>query len=256
MASHSAPLPRAHVALAAATGLLCALFALSVFVPALRDGAGASFVWDTLAYNGTVLGATGLCVLRALRVASQRWAWAALGLAMALSTGGDLYWTLMFSGLEDVPYPSPADALYIGFYPFACLGLLLLVRAGIGRLRVSAWLDGVVCGMAMAAVSAAVAFDRIAAGTRGDALTVGVTLSYPVGDLLLILLVFCVLGLTALRPGRAWVLLGLGLVLWAVGDTVYLLQQAAGTYVEGEPVDLSWALGAFLIGAAAWQPST
>ena len=58
-------------------------------------------------------------------------------------------------------------------------------------------------------------------------------LAYPVGDLLLLGMIIAIFGLSSWRPGRAWLVLGLGLALNAVGDAIYLVQTADGTWQDG-----------------------
>ena len=42
--------------------------------------------------------------------------------------------------------------------------------------------------------------------------------------------------------------------MFAVSDSVYLLQIARGTYVLGTPLDVGWVPGTLLVALAAWQP--
>jgi diguanylate cyclase (GGDEF)-like protein len=54
-----------------------------------------------------------------------------------------------------------------------------------------------------------------------------------------------------LRGG--WVLIGIGLAVFAVVDSIYLYQVALGTYVEDRLLDVGWPATMVLIAAAAWQ---
>src|SRR4029078_5202915 len=56
------------------------------------------------------------------------------------------------------------------------------------------------------------------------------------------------------RVDRSWAVLGLGLGVFAVSDSIYLYQVARGTYETGTPLDLGWIVGALIIALAAWQP--
>jgi len=57
-----------------------------------------------------------------------------------------------------------------------------------------------------------------------------------------------------LVPVAAAGVLGLGLVLNAVGDAIYLVQTADGTWQEGSWVNALWPASSLLVGLAAWQP--
>jgi diguanylate cyclase (GGDEF)-like protein len=248
------PLPRWIAILAGLVGLLVAAFALST-VPGVRSGDGVSALWDVWIYDAVSAGAVAVCLARAIAVRAERPAWLLIGAALACAAAGDLVWTVFMAGLDEVPYPSAADAGWLAFYPFAYAGLMLLVRSRVQQLNASMWLDGLVAGLTTAALVAAAAFDTIVADTGGDRMTVATTLAYPVGDLLLMILVVGVFGVMGWRPGRSWALLGLGLLAWGLADTVYLYQAAAGTYVEGRPLDLLWPLGMWLVALAALQPT-
>ena len=63
-----------------------------------------------------------------------------------------------------------------------------------------------------------------------------------------------VFGLAGWRPGRAWLLLGLGLGLWAIADTTFVAASADGNYTVGGPLDTLWMGSALVVGFAAWQP--
>ena len=84
-------------------------------------------------------------------------------------------------------------------------------------------------------VAAALAYGPVIHyGSAGDLSAAVLTgLAYPVGDLLLLGMVVAIFGLSGWRPGRAWIVLGLGLALNAVGDGIYLLQTAEGTWQDG-----------------------
>ena len=60
-----------------------------------------------------------------------------------------------------------------------------------------------------------------------------VTLAYPVGDLLLLCSVGVALTITGWRPGRAWGLIALSLVLTAIGDVIYSYVENTGAYAAG-----------------------
>jgi diguanylate cyclase (GGDEF)-like protein len=165
----------------------------------------------------------------------------------------DVYYTVVISGMESPPFPSPADAGYLAIYPGSYVALILLLRARAGRIPSSLWLDGGISALAIAALGAALVFG-VVASTEGSLATVATNLAYPLGDLTLLAFVFAVITVTGWRPGRTWVLMGLGFGLFAVIDTVYLYQTALGTYVEDTLLDAGWPALYVLVSFAAWQP--
>lgn len=205
-------------------------------------------------YDSIILGSALVCFLRAATVRLDRGAWLALGLALTLYFVGDLYWNIELASLDDPPYPSFADAGWIAYYLPAYVAIALLLRERVGRVRISEWLDGVIGVLAMAAVAAATVLEPVLHSTGGETKVVATNLAYPVGDLVLLIFTVAAIGFLGWRPGRGWLILALGLVLFAASDSVYLLQAAKGTYVEGGIVDAGWPIAACLLAFAAWQP--
>jgi diguanylate cyclase (GGDEF)-like protein len=119
--------------------------------------------------------------------------------------------------------------------------------------RRSLWLDGAIAALAVSAVAAALAFEKIIeVSTSGDVALVATTLAYPIGDLVLLGVIVGVFGLSGWRPSAAWKLIGAGLAMMAVADGAYLLQAAQGTYVEGGLLDALWPAAGLLVGFSAW----
>ncbi len=248
------PMPRAMRLVLAATAATLALFVAWLAVPALGHGPGTPDVVESALYLLVTLGATVLVLARARAGGRDASAWWALGAALACGVAGNLLWSLRYDDLAEPPYPSLADAAWLAAYPLYYLSIALLARARLGRFVPSMWLDGLVVGLAFAAVAAAVAYDSVIDATSGAALTVATTLAYPVADLLLLLIIAAVLGAVRLRGGRALVVLGAGLLVTGVADSIYLLGSSAGTYEDGQWIDGLWPAGALLMALAAWQP--
>jgi two-component system cell cycle response regulator len=204
-------------------------------------------------YTGVMWVASAMCLLAAATRRRERGAWALIGLGLLLWSGGDLVWTLWLGDLENPPYPSVADGLYLGSYIAIYAGLLLLLRVRLRPIRAAQWLDGAVGGLAAAAVVAALVFPALAGITEGDTIDVAFNLAYPVCDVLLLTLIVMAFGLNRWRVDRAWLLLGLGQFANVVADSAYSYQSAVGTYVAGSWVDTLWPVGATLTAAAAWQ---
>ncbi len=214
-------------------------------------------VWrgDVL-YSVAITGAAAGILARVALVREDRVAWSLIGAGALAWSAGDLWWILVFSGADDVPYPSVADGLYLAFYPLVYAGLVVLVRARVRRFHASQWLDGVAAALVVAAIGAAVLLPPIVEGNAGSsAAVVATNLGYPLGDLLVLGLAVALTGLMGWRPGRAVGLLVAGCLVFTVADSVYLFQVAAGTYTEGAVLDALWPVAMLAIGLAAWQPS-
>ncbi|MBS1886442.1 MAG: diguanylate cyclase [Actinobacteria bacterium] len=243
--------PRRRNAMRAAGALV--VLGFCAFVVHAATGWGGDTLFGTWIYCGVMLGAAGSCLTRAVLVRRERTAWLLIGGGLIIWTGGEIYYEAAISIAGSIPIPSPADAGYLLFYPLTYAGLIVLLRERIGSLPFTRGLDGLIAGLAVAALVAALALGPIAAASRTDStLETATNLAYPICDLTLLTLVVTATAFTGWRPGATWTLLGAGMIVLAASDVAFLFESAQGTYVEGGMLDAAWPLGALLIGAAAW----
>ena len=211
-------------------------------------------VYETL-YNGILVGSAVLCLARGALDRDERVAWIVVGVSLALWASGNIYWQLALSDVAEAPYPSLADGFWLGFLPVCYVGVLLLARKRLPHLDSRLWLDGIIAALTTGAISAAVIFGAVHASTGGDTAAVATNLAYPLGDMILLGIVIGAMAAGRGRLDRSWVYFGAGIAVFAVTDSVYLLQVAKGTYVLGTLLDVGWVLGTLLVGVAAWQPA-
>jgi two-component system, cell cycle response regulator len=234
--------------------LLMAVFTLQLATTAA--GADVTKVFMDYLYNVLLFAGAGLCLWRAVAIREERLPWLVVGFAIVSWSAADIVWTVLYAGDPNAPYPSIADALWLTWYPATLFALVLLVRSRLRDARASLWLDGLIGAVATTALAAALAYGPVIhEGSAGDLSAPVVTgLAYPIGDLLLLGMIMAIFGLTSWNPGRAWIVLGLGLALNAVGDAIYLVQTADGTWQENSWVNALWPASSLLVGLAAWQP--
>ena len=225
-----------------------AVFA-AVTVLAPQDGELASF-FNVWVYNGLMVFACVIAGSHAYLVERERAAWTIVTVALSCWAFGELW----FAFVRPEGYPSPADAGFIAFYFLLYVALVLLLRSRARSIAGTLWLDGITAALAAACVGAAVLVELVLEETEGPLSTVVTNLAYPLGDVLLLSMVFGVFALTGWRPGPRWLLLGLGMLATTVADGMYLFQTASGTYVEGTWVDVLWPAAMLLIASAAWTP--
>ena len=241
---------RALAAFELAVGALLAAYVASTI---FRTRGSTSVLFDTwignLAYGGAAL----LCGWRAVVVRKERWGWGALALALAFLATGSVLWTSMIQFWNPVPYPSLTDAFCLAFYPLAYIGLGLLIREHLPKGSRAAWSDGLIAGLGVTAIGAAVVLGPISHASRGNTATVITNVAYPIGDLLLVAMLVGFLAVRGRRPGSLWWFLAFGLALLAVADSVYVWRVTSGTYVTGTPLDGLWAIAAFAIALSAWH---
>ena len=233
-------------------------FVVSV-VPGVRSGGpGYVPVLDLGLSTAVMLGAALCCLWRASRQRPERWAWVLVAAAVLVYALGDLYYYLALVDVpaEEMPYPSFADAGWLGWYPLLVAGVLVLVRVRLRGVPAVLWLDGLTAGVGAAAVAGAAFLQPLLQVSDDGLLPVLTNLAYPIADLILLTVVTLVVHLNGWRPDSTWRWIAAGATLLMLGDTIYMLQLAAGTYVDGGLVDASWALVCACVGMAALTPTT
>ena len=155
--------------------LLAVAFAVMAFGVAFHALHAVSGFWgpslddlvDEWVYTAVELVAVGVCAARVLRRGEDRAAWLLITVGLLTWTGGDLLWTVWLDNVANPPYPSIADAFYLTMYPTVYVALLLLMRSHFNHVGVAAWLDGIVVGLAIAAISAGLIFPAVLGASRG-----------------------------------------------------------------------------------------
>ena len=223
-----------------------ATFALAIVLTS--PGGQVESFFNTWFYVALMVFACVIVGSRALLVTRERAAWTAFTAAVLSWTFGEIYYV----SAHPESYPSAADVGYLGFYPLVYVGIVALLRSRARSIGGTLWLDGLTASLAAATLAAAVLIEVVLNSTEGFRSTVVTNLAYPLGDVLLLSAVFGVFALTRWRPGRRWLLLGLGVLATALADAIYLFQSAAETYVEGSWLDILWPLSMLLIASSAW----
>jgi diguanylate cyclase (GGDEF)-like protein len=151
--------------------------------------------------------------------------------------------------------PSVSDVGYLALYPLVFAGLCLLLSARIDGAPRTLWVDGLTAALAAGALSAAIVLQAVLDTVGGSALGVATNLAYPFGDLILLAVVVAAFALRGWRADRTWALLGIGIVLFWIADSYYLVTVADETYTYPSLFDGGWTACLVLFSVAAWQPA-
>ncbi|MEU4445573.1 diguanylate cyclase [Actinosynnema sp. NPDC050801] len=180
--------------------------------------------------------------------------WIVLGVAQLVAALADATFYASHYVLDDTSYPSYADIFYLGHYPIAVTGVLMLIRRRRAGRDLPSLLDAVSLTVAAGLLSwVFVIGPQTRLGT--PVLVEMVSLAYPVMDLVLLLVSLRLL----LGDGRrdvSFVLLAFWLAATLTADTVYVLQRLDGSYEAGNFLDAIWLAGKVAFGACALHPST
>jgi two-component system cell cycle response regulator len=216
-------------------------------------GHGAAPLIGSWLYNGLEVMAFVVLAWRVCVMPDQRPAWAMLTAYVGITAAADITWTALAVDGELAP-GSAADVLYYAAYPFAYAGVVLLLRGRSRWFTPAMWLDGLVGGLTLASIAAALVLTPVLASGGGDAGEFWVTVGYVICDVLLLCFVGLAAGLSGWKPGRSWSLIGLSLIATAVVDTAYAYQEATGAYAAESVLGTLWPAGLVMMAIAAWQP--
>ena len=216
-------------------------------------GAEVGLLFGRFAHDLVLAGAAVICLARAVSVSDERRAWTLIGIGILAWTFGETYYTVVLWTADSYPIPSLADAGYLLMYVLVIAGIIDLRRARAGKVPSTLRADGLAAALAVGAVSAALVFDKVQAAAAGDFFAVATSLAYPIFDLVLVGLVVGALAGAGWRLDRTWMLLGAGILLFWLANSLYLVRTATGNYEADTWLDGGWWGGMVLVGAAAWQ---
>jgi hypothetical protein len=230
------------------------LFLLQVLNNVGVGGKGLdSFVNDGVE-NFLLSAAAAACLVRAFQAGRGRWTWLMFGLSLTTFAIGDITWTILYDGQTPVPFPTISDAFWFAYYPFAVAGLVFLIRDRIDGFDLHRWIDGMAAALIMTTLGLVFFVDPVVQKYKGGSqFATTLEFAYPVFDVLILGAVAGIFALTAWRPGKTWLLLGLGLFMFTAADSVSAVQAVEGNY-QGDYYDFVWTGGALLIAWAAWRP--
>jgi two-component system cell cycle response regulator len=218
-------------------------------------GSSAQQLFATWISDAIALSAAAVCLWRAAIERRDRAVWGFAGLGVVSWGLGNAYFEHMLAGGASLPNPSPADIGYLGFYPLMYLAVIAARRRRGQRLGIGGWLDGLIGGAACATLGAAFALEPVLEATTGESLAGALTnIAYPIGDLTLLGMLVVTTATVGWRAARGLTALALGMAIFALSDTIYIVQNANGDYHVGGVLDAGWLLALMLIAAGAGAP--
>ena len=192
-------------------------------------------------------------------VATRRgWLW--IGFGTLAWFGGEAIWSYfeVFRGTA-APFPSLADVCYVAAYPMLLAGILFLAIPPRSIARLRTMIDATVVTLLAAAPLWVYVLEPIATDSEASTTEIILSLSYPIGDLLLVFgLAAAALRRMGERSGLVLGSLASGLALFLGADLVFAILSQSDSYQSGSLLDAMWMAGYALIATAAllqsrWQ---
>jgi diguanylate cyclase (GGDEF)-like protein len=228
---------------------------LGAFVLRALTGLGggpAQQLFATWISDAIVLSAVSVCLWRAHVERRDRSLWLLAGLGMAAWGLGNAYFEHTLASGASLPNPSPADIGYLGFYPLVYLAVIAARRRHVERLGAGLWLDGAIGAAACVTLGAALVLEPVLSATTGESVAGALTnIAYPIGDLTLLAMLVVTSATVGWRHARGLTPLAAGMALFALSDTLYIVENATDSYQAGGVLDAGWLLALMLMAAGA-----
>lgn len=180
-----------------------------------------------------------------------RMAWVAMTVGVAAWAIGEAIWTHYELVLNEVPFPSLADAFFLAFPVGACAALLLFPSEHSGSFRGRVFLDGLIVAGSLFLVSWVTILGPLYNAGGTNRLLLAVALAYPVSDVVVLTLAAVLLVRTGPEHRLTLTLLTVGLACIALSDSLFTYLSAKNEYASGDVIDIGWAAGLLLIAVAA-----
>ncbi|MBV9100392.1 MAG: diguanylate cyclase [Candidatus Dormibacteraeota bacterium] len=238
------------------TAVAVGVFVVAFVVALVRNVAGDATgpYLDNLTETVAAFIAAATCAVAAARHQGRvRLAWALLGASAFMWGAGQSAWDWYEDVAKiQVPFPSLADAGFLGAVPFAVAGVLSFpVAFERARTYVRSVLDGLIIAAALLVVSWDTALGAVYHAGADSVLAMVLSLLYPLSDVVIITMILVRLGRVAHGDRTPLMLVAAGLVAAAVADSNFAYTTANGTYGSGNALDTGWVAGYLFIAVAA-----
>jgi methyl-accepting chemotaxis protein len=197
--------------------------------------------------------ASTLVLARALTGGRYRGFALVLGAGMCFWSVGDFAMTYETLGGRTPADISAANVLWAGFYPFAYVAVMMLMREEARKLRLANYLDGVMAALSATALFTAFLFDATVRAGGASVASTAINLVYPAGDVFLFVLV--VVGLVLLPVDRRtrWYLMGAACLVNTAGDVAALFPGLVAARLGFVANAAAWPVSLLMLSFAVWM---
>ena len=226
---------RAHVLPVVAVPLAALLLAQTVHDLVGAGGDGLDTFFDHVVHNFLLGASAAACLVRAWTAERGRLAWTMIGLSLAAFTIGDVVAAILDPGVPNSSSATVVDVFWLAYYPLVIAGLAFMIRDRIEGFDLHRWIDGIAAGLIIVTLGVSLFVHPVFEKLDESSIVGGaIQFAYPILDVMILGAAIGIFALTAWRPGKMWLLLSLGLCLFAGADSVSAVQIVEGTYEVGK----------------------
>lgn len=171
--------------------------------------------------------------------------WSLFAFALTVYSIGIIIWAYYTVKTANIPFPSAADVMFLVFPWIFFASLMALTHDQLSTLeRRRVLLNTAIMVGAVSLIEWVLLLHDTVAVDATSAVATVMALLYPMGDLVMVggLFFSTLLLLNRMHQPSLLFLVG-GASFFVVGNFVYAIQIADGTYRAGSPLDITWSLG-------------
>ena len=247
-------LARSPLALAGGAAAVAGLLTLGVLMGTGVLGVQGGKVADDVGQLVAGILAAAMCIVAGVRSAGvRRVAWGLIAMYCALWAISVVTWLVydLTAGTQ-MPFPSLSAVGFVAAVPFAVAGSAAFsIRRGSQLPLVVRVLDAVTVGLALMLICWVPILERVFVSSRFTAGSALLSLSIPVGDLLVVTLLWSAVASSRWRLRPSMIVLGVGFLSVTIADLALAYASANGTFASGTLTDLMWTGGLLLLAAGA-----
>jgi len=208
-----------------------------------------SLHYDLIAVTSVVAVVTGTRINRPARPAM----WYLLAAGQTLWAAGDFTYGIITITLNRDQFPGLSDAFYLCAYPMLAASLFVLIRGRTSGRDRAGLLDASIIATGLALLGWCFMIRPLVEETSTSLPAWLISLAYPVGDVLLVVMAARLFTAPGARTPSYWLLIG-ALLMILGSDVPYAVITTVGHYQSGL-IDVGWLLGYVAWGTAALHPS-
>jgi hypothetical protein len=196
-----------------------------------------------------------MCLIRSTVRVSDRIIPLLFGSSLVSWAIGSLLLTSETRGGAVSASPLTANLFHFAFYFLAYVATMLLVNKGLGSTSRTKVLDFTVASLGCAVVCGTFVLLAVSHVTGGSSLATATTMTYLVGDFLLVALMIGGTVILGRRASSQWYLVASAIGVMVIGETLSLFQSSNSHLVSNVDAGImrtAWLAGIMLLSAALW----
>ena len=150
----------------------------------------------------------------------------------------ELTWNLFKHVLGIDPYPSIADFFYVAAPIFMCISLIIFLQPLQNKIKKTHVIFVILISILILIPILIVTFE---ANSKVTVLEIVIAMIYPIVDaVLLVPAIIAILVSIKIKKNLFWIMILIGIIIFIIGDDLFLFLVINDLYYDGNPVDILW----------------